>query len=240
MIVITAFGSNATIDFPIHGFTFRWFANVFAQPDFVSGFEMSFLVAIVASILALIIGIPVVYALTRYHIHHQAWFQALFLSPTFIPEIVIGFALYQAMVIFVQLPLLVTLIIGHFLLCLPYVIRLVTASMTMLDVHVEEAAMVYGCSRGKTFMTVILPSIRSSVVAAFMLSFINSFNNIPISLFLNGPNLNMLPTSILNYLQNNYDPTVSAISVLLMLFTVVLMVLVEHFIGLSNLTQDRS
>ncbi|GEN94214.1 ABC transporter permease [Pediococcus ethanolidurans] len=240
MIVVTAFGSGATIDFPIQGFTFKWFANVFAQPDFVSGFEMSFLVAILASALALLVGVPLVYALTHYHIHHQQWFQVLFLSPTFIPEIVIGFALYQAMVILFQLPLLVTLLVGHFLLCLPYVVRLITASMTMLDVHVEEAAWIYGSSRIHAFLTITLPSIRSSIVAAFMLSFINSFNNIPISLFLNGPNLNMLPTSILNYLQNNYDPTVSAVSVLLMLFTAMLMILVEHFIGLNALSKDRS
>ncbi len=66
-----------------------------------------------------------------------------------------------------------------------------------------------------------------------MLAFINSFNNIPITLFLNGVDLSMLPTSILNYLQNNYDPTVSAISVLLMLFTAGLMLLVEKILGLK-------
>lgn len=237
MVIITAFGTDATIAFPIHGFTFQWFTNVFAQPDFVSGFQMSLVVALAASVLALVVGVPLVYALTRYHVHHQAWFQMLFLSPTFIPEIVIGFALYQALVITVRLPLLATLLIGHFLLCLPYVVRLVTASMVLLDAHIEEAAWVYGSSRLKAFVTVTIPNIRASLVAAFMLCFINSFNNIPISLFLNGPDLSMLPTAILNYLQNNYDPTVSAISVLLMLFTAAMMLLVEKVLGMKALNQ---
>lgn len=70
-----------------------------------------------------------------------------------------------------------------------------------------------------------------------MLCFINSFNNIPISLFMNGPSLTMLPPAILNYLQNNYDPTVSAISVLLMIFTALMMVLVEKAIGINSLTK---
>lgn len=237
MVIITAFGTDATIAFPIHGFTLHWFANVFAQPDFVAGFKMSLIIALAASLLALVIGVPLVYALTRYNVHHQAWFQTLFLSPTFIPEIVIGFALYQGLVITVQLPLLLTLLIGHFLLCLPYVVRLVTASMVLMDEHIEEAAWVYGSSRMKAFLTVTIPNIRASLVAAFMLCFINSFNNIPISLFLNGPDLSMLPTAILNYLQNNYDPTVSAISVLLMLFTAAMMLLVEKGLGLKALNE---
>ena len=84
---------------------------------------------------------------------------------------------------------------------------------------------------------IVLPNIKSSIIAAFMLCFINSFNNIPISLFMNGPSLTMLPPAILNYLQNNYDPTVSAISVLLMIFTALMMVLVEKAIGINSLTK---
>ncbi|KWU07154.1 spermidine/putrescine ABC transporter ATP-binding protein, partial [Lactobacillus crispatus] len=67
----------------------------------------------------------------------------------------------------------------------------------------------------------------------------NSFNNIPISLFMNGPSITMLPPAILNYLQNNYDPTVSAISVVLMIFTALIMLLTEKLVGLNKLT-DRS
>lgn len=89
----------------------------------------------------------------------------------------------------------------------------------------------------KRIFLIVLPNIKSSIIAAFMLCFINSFNNIPISLFMNGPSLTMLPPAILNYLQNNYDPTVSAISVLLMIFTALMMVLVEKAIGINSLTK---
>lgn len=237
VVVITAFGTETAISFPIKGFTFKWFANVFAQPDFVAGFQTSLLVALVASVLALLVGVPAVYALTQHNWHHKSWFQTLFLSPTFIPEIVIGFALYQALVITLQWPLLPSLLAGHFLLCLPYVVRLVTASMLLLDPHIEEAAWIYGDNRAQAFFQVTLPNVKSSLVAAFMLCFINSFNNIPITLFLNGADLSMLPTSILNYLQNNYDPTVSAVSVLLMIFTAALMFIVEKSLGLKELTK---
>lgn len=236
IVVITSFGQESAISFPIKGFTFDWYKNVFQQPDFVEGLKMSALVAILASFLALLIGIPTVYVLTRFNIHHKDWFQTIFLSPALIPEIVIGFALYQALVISLQLPLLISLIVGHFLLCLPYVVRLITAGMMEFDESIEEAAWMVGYDKLSAFFKVVIPNIKQSVVAAFILSFITSFNNIPISLFLNGPDLNMLPTSILNYLENNYDPTVSAVSVILMIITASVMIIVEKYLGLNKLT----
>lgn len=239
IVVITAFGTDATITFPIKGFTFKWFANIGAQTAFVAGFKISFLTAIWASLLAMVVGIPAVYALTRMGVQRQGWFQAFFLSPTLIPEIVIGFALYQALVIKMQWSLWPSLLTGHFLLCLPYVVRLITAEMEMMDPHVEEAAWVLGQSRVQSFFSVVLPNIKGGIISAFMLCFINSFNNIPITLFLTGPDLNMLPTAIMNYLQNNYDPTVSALSVALMVMTAALMLGVEKLLGVNTLVRSK-
>lgn len=236
IVIVTSFGQESAISFPIKGFTFDWYKNAFQQPDFVEGLKMSSIVAILASFLALLVGTPIVYVLTRFDIHHKDWFQTIFLSPALIPEIVIGFALYQALVISLQLPLFISLIVGHFLLCLPYVVRLITAGMMEFDESIEEAAWMVGYDKLTAFFKVVIPNIKQSVVAAFILSFITSFNNIPISLFLNGPDLNMLPTSILNYLENNYDPTVSAVSVILMIITALMMIIVEKYLGLNKLT----
>lgn len=104
LVVITSFNNQSSISLPITGFTLSWYSNIFQQPDFITGFESSLLVALIASFLALIIGIPAVYALTRYNLQHAAWFQSFFLSPTLIPEIVIGFALYQTAVITFKMP----------------------------------------------------------------------------------------------------------------------------------------
>ncbi|NVY95863.1 ABC transporter permease [Lactobacillus sp. DCY120] len=235
VVFITAFGSETTITFPIHGVTGRWFQNIGKQPDFLQGFQTSLEIALVASLGALLIGIPAVYALTRCHLQYQTWFQTIFLSPAFVPEIVVGFALYQGLVITCHFPLILALLLGHILLCLPYTIRLLTASLLLLDPHLEEAAAIYGCPWKTTFIKVVLPNIYPSILGALSLSFITSFNNIPITLFLNGPDLNLLPTAILNYLQNNYDPTVSAISVILMLITALLMVLIERILGLKSI-----
>lgn len=185
LVVITSFNNERSISLRIKGFTFSWYSNIFQEPDFITGFETSLLVALIVSFLALIIGIPAVYSLTHYNIHYAAWFQSFFLSPTLIPEIVIGFALYQAVVITLRVPIFISLI---------------TASMLLMDNHIEEAGWICGCSPKKGFFLIVLPNIKASIIAAFMMCFINSFNNIPISLFMNGPSLTMLLPAILNYL----------------------------------------
>ena len=70
-----------------------------------------------------------------------------------------------------------------------------------------------GCKKSQTFFKVVLPNITSGVMAAFMLAFINSFNNVPVSMFLTGPGVSTLPITMMNYVEYNYDPTVSALSV---------------------------
>ncbi|MCF6160430.1 MAG: ABC transporter permease [Furfurilactobacillus sp.] len=237
LVVVTSFGSQAAITFPIKGFTLKWYANILSQPDFVTGFKTSFAVAVTASFLAIVIGTPAVYALTRRGIHHANWFQTVFLSPTLIPEIVIGFALFQSLVIGIKLPLMPVLITGHFLLSVPYVIRMLTARLLLFDQTIEEASWLSGASKIKTFFRVVIPNISGTLLAIFIMCFINSFNNIPITLFLNGPSLTMLPTAILNYLQNNYDPTVSAVSVILMLLTGLMMWLMERMNGLTHVNE---
>lgn len=234
LIVITSFGKNSSIQIPPVGFSFKWYVNIFHQPMFIAGFRMSLIIALLSSVLALVIGIPAVYGLIRSKVHHYSWFQSFFLSPTLIPEIVIGFSIYQALVIKLHIPMFFGLLCGHLMLGLPYVIRLVTSGILLLDQNIEEAAQIYGCSKLESFMKIILPNISINIIGAFMMCFINSFNNIPISLFLNNSEIHMLPTAILNYLQNNYDPTVSAISVILMIFTTIVTFIIDRFTNIVN------
>lgn len=85
------------------------------------------------------------------------------------------------------------------------------------------------------FFKIVLPNITSGIFAGSLLSFVNSFNNIPVSMFLTGPGVTTLPITLLSYLEYNYNPAVSAISTLLMLLTIVLMYLIDKTLGLSSI-----
>ncbi len=237
IIAATAFGEASTIRFPIQGFTLQWFAAIFASRSFMSSLGLSFALASYATLLALIVGVPASYALSKTAFRSNPRLRSFFLSPTFVPGIVVGYALFQFLVIQWRLPVFAGLLLGHFLVSLPYVIRVVGASLEQFDFSIEEVAWSLGCNKPRAFAKVVLPNIGSGIVAAFMLSFINSFNNIPVSMFLTGPGVSTLPTTLMNYIEYSYDPSVSAISVLLMGVTVVLMVIVERTLGIGSLAK---
>lgn len=235
IVVVTSFGTKSTIEFPITGFTLDWYANVFKTPVFRQSAVTSLWIALISTATAMVIGVPATYYLSRFSTKGRHFLRQYFLSPTFVPALVIGYVLYQLMVIRLNFNLYFALWMGHMLLALPYVIRMVGGGLERFDSSIEEAAWTLGETRWSTFMKVVLPNLTSSMTAAFLLSMINSFNNIPVSLFLSGPGVQLLPVAMMNHVEYNYDPTVSALSVLLMLFTGVLMWLLDRIINISNI-----
>ena len=236
IIVVTSFGTEAIITFPIKGFTIDWYIMALTSKAFMSSLQLSLIIGVVATLIALIVGIPSAYVLSRDRFKGKKFLNAFFLSPTLIPGIVVGYSIFQMIVVNLRLPIIPGLIIGHFLISVPYVIRVVGSSMEQVDVSIEEAAWTLGCTKKRAFVTVLLPNIASGIFAAFMLAFVNSFNNVPVSMFLSGPGVTMLPTTLLSYMEFNYDPSVSALSVILMFITIGVMIVIEKSTGLASIS----
>ena len=236
IIVVTSFGTEAIITFPIKGFTIDWYIMALTSKAFMSSLQLSLIIGVVATLIALIVGIPSAYVLSRDRFKGKKFLNTFFLSPTLIPGIVVGYSIFQMIVVNLRLPIIPGLIIGHFLISVPYVIRVVGSSMEQVDVSIEEAAWTLGCTKKRAFVTVLLPNIVSGIFAAFMLAFVNSFNNVPVSMFLSGPGVTMLPTTLLSYMEFNYDPSVSALSVILMFVTIGVMVVIEKSTGLASIS----
>lgn len=236
IIVITSFGTEAIITFPIKGFTIDWYIMALTSKAFMSSLQLSLIIGVVATLIALIVGIPSAYVLSRDRFKGKKFLNTFFLSPTLIPGIVVGYSIFQMIVVNLRLPIIPGLIIGHFLISVPYVIRVVGSSMEQVDVSIEEAAWTLGCTKKRAFVIVLLPNIVSGIFAAFMLAFVNSFNNVPVSMFLSGPGVTMLPTTLLSYMEFNYDPSVSALSVILMFVTIGVMVVIEKSTGLASIS----
>ena len=217
IIVITSFGTEAIITFPIKGFTIDWYIMALTSKAFMSSLQLSLLVGVVATFLALVIGVPAAYVLSRDQFKGKKLMKDFFLSPTMIPGIVVGYSLYQMIVVTFKFPILPGLLIGHFLISIPYVIRVVGSSMEQVDVSMEEAAWTLGCTKKRAFATILLPNITSGIFAAFML-------------------VTMLPTTLLSYMEFNYDPSVSALSVILMFVTMGIMIAIEKTLGLASIS----
>lgn len=237
IIAMTSIGTESYIAFPPKGFTLNWFINVFKSESFMRSIFTSTMISFIATCFALIIGIPASYGLSRYEFRGKSAIKNFFFSPLIIPGIVVGFSLFQFLLVKLNLSVYISLLIGHTLVIIPYIIRVVGSSLEVFDYSIEEAAESLGCKKSATFFKVVLPNITSGVMAAFMMAFINSFNNVPVSMFLTGPGVSTLPINMMSYVEYNYDPTVSALSVILMLMTIGIMYILEKTLGLSNFSK---
>lgn len=232
IIIATSFGPDKSLIFPPKGFSLKWMMNIFKIEMFRKTFLISMQLSVIGTIIALIMGIPAAYALSRYNFKGKNFFNSIFLSPVLIPGIVLGFSLLKYLVIYSKLNVYTSLLIGHVIIIIPYIIRVISSSLSTFDYSIEEASMSLGANKIKTFFVVVLPNIRSGVIAAFILAFINSFNNVPVSVFLTGPGVSTLPIQMLIHVEYNFDPTIAALSVVLMLMTAILMFIIERTLGL--------
>lgn len=238
VIVIGSSLSDTTyLTFPPQGLTLHWFWQIWEISAFRRTIVTSLQIAFLSTALALLIGIPAAYALNRYRITLPGWLSTLFVLPVLVPEIVLGFSLLRSVAVGSDLPIFSTLLMGHTLIVLPYCVRVVSASLASFDFAIEEAAISLGSPPIKTFFTIVLPNIRAGVIAAFILAFITSVNDVSVSLFLTGPGVSTLPIQILAHVEQFFDPVVASVSVLLMLLTVAVMAVVERTLGLTFLAK---
>ncbi|MCC9075696.1 ABC transporter permease [Litorilinea aerophila] len=235
IIFIAAFGAEATLAFPPRGgFSLHWFSNVFQTSQFVDSFWISLGVGLLATAIALLLGVPVAYVVVHFRFPGEGLLETLFSSPILVPGLVVGFAMLRFFVLLGNFDVFTGLLIGHTAVLFPYSVRVVSASLRNLDPAIEEAAISLGAGRLRSFFLVVLPNIQAGIAAAFILAFITSFNNVPISLFLTGPGVTTLPISMLVYMEYYFDPTVAALSTLLIVFSVILVQGTERLLGLSQ------
>jgi putative spermidine/putrescine transport system permease protein len=232
--------SNQIMSFPPEGFTFAWYANIWHQTGFVQGFLLSAQIAFLAMVAGLIVGGLASLALVRYPFPGKELVTTFLLSPLIVPGIVAGTAIF---IFFTQITLasglrltatLPGLVLAHITITIPWTVRLISASLIGVDRSLEEAAMNLGASVARTFWRITLPLIRPGIIAAALFSFIVSYDNLEMSLFLVGPGRTTLPIAILQYLHFNLDPTIAAVSVVQIAIIAVAMLASSRFVRLST------
>lgn len=235
IVVAISFTSGAGVDFPPPGLSLRWFQYIANRPEFVSGTANSLILAVVATVLALILGVLASIGMVRYSFRGKQVVEALFLAPLIVPSLIIGVSLLYFFSTVGFMDSFQRLVLAHLILTVPYTIRSVSATLYGLDPCYEEASRVMGADQFRTFRNVLLPLLRPGIVVACLFAFIISFDNFNLSIFLINANTVTLPVRILTYLQFQFDPSIAAISTVLLVFTVAILAIAERTIGLTRL-----
>jgi spermidine/putrescine transport system permease protein len=186
ILLIFSFNNSSVPTFPLSGFTFHWYREFLSNSDLRGALETSAIIASVSSVGAVLLGVLSSIALTRRNFRVKSAVSALLLSPLVIPYVVFGIAL---LLLFHQLGVprsLLTVVIGHIVISLPYTILVLVPRLNQIDVSLEEAAFDLGASRLRTFRSITLPLILPAVVSAFLIAFTTSFDEYAVASFVVG------------------------------------------------------
>jgi putative spermidine/putrescine transport system permease protein len=237
VVILVSFTSGFSLRFPPPGYSLRWYVGLLDAWQLQLAALNSFKVATWTTFLSVLLGVAAALGIARSRLLAANLLDSLFMSPLILPGLAFGLsALIFFSMIGWQVSVL-TLVIGHTIVCVPFVLRTTIATLVQLDPVLLESSASLGASRWYTFRRVILPLIGSGILAGAFLAFMSSFDNIPVSLFLRNASTEMLPIRMWQDLESLLDVRIAAVSGVLVFTTLVLMIIMERIAGLSKRMQ---
>ncbi len=234
IVLITSLTASQSLKFPPDALSFRWYVALLDADQMQQAAWTSLVVAFWTTVISAVLGTAAALAIARSNSAGAKAFDMLFMSPLLLPALAFGFA---ALVFIYQLglrPNIPFLILGHVVVCVPFVLRTTLAALTQLDPALLDASASLGAGGWMTFRRVILPLIGRGVGAGSFLAFMASFDNVPVSLFLADERTEVLPIHLWQQIETNLDVRTAAVSGLIVIFTLLLMLVAERFAGLTS------
>jgi ABC-type spermidine/putrescine transport system permease subunit II len=227
VIVVVSFNATEFIQFPPRQWSLRWYANYFTARQWVEPTLLSLRVAAVTMVLATVLGTTAAIGLVRGRFRGRRALEYFFVSPMVAPAIVLAIGLYLLFARFGLVGRPFALYLGHTVLAAPLVIVIVSAALRTTDPAIELAARSLGAGYFMTLRHVTLPAILPAVVSGAAFAFLVSFDEVVLAIFLGGPATTTLPKRMWESVRFEIDPTLTAISTLLVLIPIVVLAGVE-------------
>lgn len=235
-----ALTSGNRIAFPPEGLSLRWFEAILGDSVLLATVWRSFLLATLASIVAVLLALPCAFAIERGRFRGRVAVETLITGPRMIPQIVLVLGL---LIWFERIGLAETflaLVLAHLVISLPFAFRTLMVSVAALDRRLESASAILGAGRARTFLRVTLPQLKTGVIAAVIFTFILSFNNVTMALFLSALGQRTLPVEMFQRMYvGGMTPVIPAISFLLALGGVIFFVVLDRTIGVYKYLAGR-
>jgi putative spermidine/putrescine transport system permease protein len=216
------------MQFPPPGFSWQWYERYFADPQWMDATIRSLQIGLATAVLALLLGVPLSFALVRGKFPARQLLDRLTMAPIVVPTIIFSVAIYG---LFAKMKLIgewYGLALAHTVLALPFVVLVMIAGLRDFDRALELAAEGLGASRGQTLRRITLPILRPSLISAGLLAFISSFDEVVVALFLAGARMT-LPKKMFDNILMEIDPTIAAVSVMQILLVAIVLFLIGRF-----------
>ena len=235
IVFAVSFTPSTVFSFPPEGVSLRWYEAALATDSLLSAIWLSTQIALLSTMISLTLGTACAVAIVRRAIPGGEAAASFMASPLMLPGLVLGISFLHASRQFGLYDTYLTLLLAHVVITMPFVMRTVLASLTLFDFAMIDAARTLGASPVRAFQKVLLPNILPGFVSGGLFAFIASFDNYPVSIFLVDVRTKTLPIQMLNQLEMLPDPTVAAISGILIVGTIAALILCDRLVGLGRL-----
>lgn len=233
IVIGASFSPGGVLSFPPPGFSLRWYTAVLGDHEWVMAFVASAGIAVVAAVVTTIAALGAALALQRANTQLRNAAEMLILAPLLFPHAALGIAFLSWLVALKANGTMIGVLVSHIVLCAPFAYRPISVSLQQIDRSVAEASQILGATYYQTVTKVLLPMLRPGLSAALLFSFIISFDEVTVTMFLTGPDFATLPVKIYGHLADSADPVVAAISTILIAITGGLIILVDRIVGLG-------
>lgn len=234
IVMAVSFTGKGYISLPTDGLSLRWFRAILDARDIMDAFWVSLWLGLASASVAVVLAVPGALALTRYRFPGRGVLMGFFLSPLMIPHVVLGVAFLRFFNTAGVSGSFFWLAMTHVVIILPYALRLTLAAATGLDRDAERAAQSLGAGRFTVFRRIVLPLILPGVAGGWMLSFIQSFDELTMTVFVATPGTTTLPVAMYNQIAHSIDPLVASVSTVLIVGTLIVMVVLDRIVGLDR------
>ncbi|MBR0668972.1 ABC transporter permease [Roseomonas hellenica] len=219
IVAIASFSGDGYLKFPPESLSFRWYERFLGDPRWRAAILNSLFIGVMTSALSTLVGFLAAYAMVRGEFRTKRVLASLLLTPVIVPHVITAVAVYFLSARMGLVGFRPWIAVAHTVVALPVVLVILQSALRTVDPALERAAMVCGCTRWGVFRRVVLPLALPGVVSAALFSFLTSFDELVISLFLAGIRAETLPVRIWNSLLLEVEPTIAAVSTLLIAVT---------------------
>ena len=234
VVCLVAFTPADTLSMPGTEWSLRWFRAVFAHGDLTTSFGNSLLVAVLAASGSVLLAVPASLAIARYQFPGRQALSGLLMSPLIVPHLVLGVAMLRLFALLDARGSTAWLTLAHVVVVTPYALRLMLAALAGADAAVEQAAQSLGASRWTVFRRITLPLMLPGVTGGWLLAFINSFDEVTMSIFITSPQTVTLPVRMYMLATESIDPMMAAVSALIVGMTALVMLVLDRLYGLDR------
>lgn len=223
LVIPMSFSASQYLEFPPREWSLRWYRSYFGSAAWMQATATSLKAGVLTVLVATPLGTLAAYGLHVGRPRHAGLLRALLLTPMIVPVILVGIGVFYAYVKLKLVNSLTGLVLAHSMLAIPVVMLVVDAALQGFDMNQERVARSLGATRAQAFRMVTLPQIRFSVLSGAVLAFLTSFDEIIVSLFISGGDHSTLTRNMFTALRDQVDPTIAAISTLIIVATTVLL-----------------